>query len=553
MDDVDFRDVASGLFVFIPGLPSRSRKVEPPWHRLIERLRDDLGPAWRVEVFDHSLTATSREDLDQVTRRLAAQMRDWAGDLSTDIDKPDAIILSGHSFGGILARAAYLLDSPAPDTSGQSWTRLVERIVLLGSPNTGYRPNAPSTPRRWRLAYALATPFFDFTIEKVQSGGYWITDLRLRWLEAYRAMTHRPRVVQVLGTDDDLVTRDDILDQQFMPEAKVYEIPDANHAGLVDVDSARDPDRRYKQLKAAILGRPDEQPDEQRIPLSEPTCFILHGIRASALGTWVADLGADFIAEAGGNGVEIVSPDTGYFSAIEFALPGTRRRKVHEFLKLYGDAYAARDPNRFVFAGHSNGTYMMAQALDRVPAMRFRKIYLAGTVLPRRYGWQRLFAQQQVGSRVGGVWTAGSVRVDRATTDVPVGLLCSWLRGLGMTDVGTAGVDGFEHVSVVDVDQRRKFRGGHGSALHERKQLEDVARYLADAENTTGTAERSSSWFERSSRFLGLRPVAWTILIGMLSLLRLGFVKLGQAKGPRVGYGAAFSTAAGVWVLLRTV
>lgn len=504
-------------------------------------------------MFEHGLTATSREDLDQVVRRLAAQIRDWSGELSTDVEAPDAIIIAGHSFGGVLARAAFLLDASTPETPGHPWTKLVRRMVLLGSPNAGYRTNAPGTPLRWRLAYAIATPFFDFTFEKVQAGGYWITDLRLRWLEAYRQDPDRPRVIQVLGTSDFLVTHTDILDQQFMPHAKVYEIPGADHGGLIAIDSAPDPDRRYEQLKTAILGRADEATDAERPPKPEPTAFILHGIRASALGTWVSDLGADFAAAAGPDGVAVVSPDTGYFSAMDFALPGTRRRKVHEFLKLYGDAYASRDPNRFVFAGHSNGTYMMAQALDRVPSMRFRKIYLAGTVLPRRYDWQRLFAQQQIGSRGDDGWTAGQVRVDRATTDVPVGLLCSWLRGLGMTDVGTAGVDGFENASIVDLDQTRRFRGGHGSALKERKQLTKVARYLADADSEPGPTVKSSGWFERISRVLGQRPVAWGMLLSMLAGLGFGFAKLGQAKGARVGYGAAFGTVAGIWVLLRTI
>ena len=553
MDNDDLRDVSRGLFVFIPGLPSRVRTGPPPWKRLVEHLRTDLEPTWRVEVFEHGLTATSREDLDQVVRRLSAQIRDWAGELSVDIDAPDAIIIAGHSFGGVLARAAFLLDASTPETPGHRWTELVRRMVLLGSPNSGYRTDAPGTPLRWRLAYALATPFFDFTFEKVQAGGYWITDLRLRWLEAYRTETRRPRVVQVLGTSDFLVTHADILDQKFMPHAKVYEIPGADHAGLIDIDAAPRPDRRYAQLKAAILGRPDEQVDDERTPEAEPTAFILHGIRASALGSWVQDLGAAFTAESGSTKAQVVSPDTGYFSAIEFALPGTRRRKVHEFLKLYGDAYATRDPNQFVFAGHSNGTYMMAQALDRVPAMRFRKIYLAGTVLPRTYDWQRLFDNRQIGQRIDEAWTPGEVRNDRATSDIPVGILCSWLRGLGSSDVGTAGVDGFENASVRTLDQTRKFKGGHGAALEREEQLVAVAKYLNDAAKEPITAERTSNVFARASRIIGLRLIAWAILSTLGALAGTGLVKLGRAKGPRVAIGTGATAAVGVWALLRSI
>ncbi len=554
MTDADISDVSNGLFVFIPGLPPRAPKEKPPWKSLVQRLRADLEPTWTVKVFEHGLTATSREDLDQVVRRLAAQIRDWAGELSVDIEEPDGIIIAGHSFGGVLARAAFLEDASTADIKGHRWTELVRRMVLLGSPNSGYRTDAPGTPLRWRLAYALATPFFDFTFEKVQAGGYWITDLRLRWLEAYRAETERPRVVQVLGTSDFLVTHTDILDQKFMPDAKVYEIPDADHAGLIAIDRAPDSDRRYRQLKAAILGRPGEKIDPERKVESAPTAFILHGIRASALGTWVEDLGAKFASESGSAETQVVSPDTGYFSAMEFALPGTRRRKVHEFLKLYGDAYASRDPNKFVFAGHSNGTYMMAQALDQVPAMRFRKVYLAGTVLPRRYDWQRLFDNKQIGQRGSdNGWTPGQVRIDRATRDVPVGILCSWLRGLGSSDVGTAGVDGFENVSGRDIDQKQQYKGGHGAALKHPEQLTAIAEYLNDVPGERQFEENRSPVFTRASRFVGLRVVAWLILLTLGALAGTGLVKLGQAKGPRVAIGTGATAGVGLWALLRSI
>ena len=558
MDDADIRDpklhdVQRGLFVFIPGLPARTRRGAPLWQSLVQRLSDDLAPNWRVKVFEHGLTATSRTDLDQVVRHLAAQLRDWTGELSDDVEPPDAIILAGHSFGGILARAAFLHDASTPERPGRRWTELVRRIVLLGSPNAGYRTDAPGTPLAWRLAYAIATPFYDFTIEKVQAGGYWITDLRLRWLEAYRAKVERPPVVQVLGTSDWLVTHDDIVDQQFMPGAKVYEIPGADHGGLISIDTAPDPQRRYLQLKTAIMGRSDEALDERQTPKPEATAFILHGIRASALGTWVQDLGTAYKAASGSEQTKVISPDTGYFSAMEFALPGTRRRKVHEFLKLYGDAYATRDPDRFVFAGHSNGTYMMARALDRVPAMRFKRIYLAGTVLPRRYDWQRLFDDEQIRKDDGNGWEPGDVRIDRATSDVPVGILCSWLRGLGSVDVGTAGVDGFENVAMANFDQSRRFHGGHGAALENEAQLTAIARYLHDGSGDPGPDDATSSMFSRASRLVGLRIVAWIALLGLGALAALGLVKLGRAKGPRVAAATGTAGAVGIWALLRSI
>lgn len=544
---------SGGLFIFVPGLPVR-RRGRPGWVPLIERLRDDLPAGWRVEVFEHDVHATSRRNPDEVVRHLAAQIRDWTGELSTGVEAPAEIILVGHSFGGVLARAAFLHDAGTVDDPRHPWTRLVRRLVLLGSPNAGFRLDAPGTPAAWRLAYALATPFFDFTIERVQSGGYWITDLRLRWLDAFRRLDPKPKVIQVLGTSDWLVTQEDILDHRFMPNTTVYEIPGADHPGLIAIDDAPSPARRYEQLKTAILGRPDEQAAPGTTPVHAPTAFILHGIRASALGTWVSDLATAYRDAAGSDQVEVVSPDTGYFTAMEFALPGTRRRKVHEFLKLYGDAYAGRDPDLFVFAGHSNGTYMMARALDQVPSMRFRRIFLAGTVLPRRFDWQRRLDERQVGSwNPDRTWTPGVVRSDRATRDVPVGILCSWLRGLGSADVGTAGVSGFENVSSVSIDQSRLFKGGHGAALENADQLADIAAYLA-AQPTRAVEERTvSTFFERTSRAVGQGVLAWGVIAGVGVLAGRGLIAIGRARGTGAAIGTGVAGAAGVWTLLRSI
>ncbi|WP_400994789.1 esterase/lipase family protein [Agromyces sp. GXQ0307] len=544
---------SGGLFVFVPGLPVR-RRGRPGWVPLIERLRDDLPDGWRVEVFEHGVHATSRTDPDEVVRHLAAQLRDWTGELSTDVEAPAEIILVGHSFGGVLARAAFLQDAGTADEPGHPWTRMVRRLVLLGSPNAGFRMDAPGTPAAWRLAYALATPFFDFTIESVQSGGYWITDLRLRWLETFRRIQPKPDVIQVLGTSDWLVTKEDILDHRFMPNTTVYEIPGADHPGLIAIDDAPSPARRYEQLKTAILGRPDETPSPVKPIERVPTAFILHGIRASALGTWVEDLATAYREAAGSADALVVSPDTGYFTAAEFALPGTRRRKVHEFLKLYGDAYASRDPDLFVFAGHSNGTYMMARALDRVPSMRFQRIFLAGTVLPRGYEWQKRFDRRQVGHWVSeGEWEPGVIRNDRATRDVPVGILCSWLRGLGSADVGTAGVNGFENVSSATIDQSRLIKGGHGAALENGDQLADIAAYLAAQPTRAVEDHKVSTFFERASRAVGQGVLAWGVIAGVGVLAGRGLVAIGRARGTGAAVGTGVAGAVGVWTLLRSI
>ena len=86
--------------------------------------------------------------------------------------------------------------------------------------------------------------------------------------------------------------------------------------------------------------------------------------------------------------------------------------------------------------------------------MKFKRVYLAGSVLPCEYPWQDRFDLDQV----------GELRNDRRCWDWPVGILCSGLRGIGMKDIGTGGFDGF----YFDNDRTEEvyyYKGGHGEPL----------------------------------------------------------------------------------------
>ncbi|NKX52747.1 hypothetical protein HER39_19655, partial [Arthrobacter deserti] len=108
-----------------------------------------------------------------------------------------------------------------------------------------------------------------------------------------------------------------------------------------------------------------------------PVYFILHGIRASAYDNWIRDL-TDTL-QSGQEQIppekrlpKVVRLDYGFFSAVQFAIRGTRRANIHEFLDSYLAAVLTHQPDGFSFIGHSNGTYMMANVMEEVHAVRFR-------------------------------------------------------------------------------------------------------------------------------------------------------------------------------------
>ena len=173
--------------------------------------------------------------------------------------------------------------------------------------------------------------------------------------------------------------------------------------------------------------------------------------------------------------------------------------------------------------GHSNGTYLFGRSLLAVPAMRFERVLLVGSVLPRGYDWRGRFATGQV----------GELRNDRGSTDVPVGVLCGMLRGLGMTDVGTGGVDGFDwEADALTKLEVRYHPGGHSRALLP-ENLPSLARSSprATARCPTAWSRGVPGWFStlvNAAPWLG-RLLALGLVAGAVALVLAGpFALLGN-------------------------
>lgn len=263
-----------------------------------------------------------------------------------------------------------------------------------------------------------------------------------------------PEVVQLRGTVDTVVEEDDSLDLCQFPKLYFVDVADADHRNLhLPEADATDPEGRYRYLRRAIAERLEAAVPEPEPAAKSPVVFVLHGIRASNR-TWARQV--ETMIHQHAPNAHVVRSSYGYFSALRFALPWVRRRHVHWFQDAYSETLA-RFPNAdFHFIGHSNGTYLLGHALARLPGMRFRRVVLAGSVLPAEYDWAQRFNRRQ----------ADVVHNHCANRDVPVGVLCSALRGLRMRDVGTAGYTGF--LWAGDSARIREFHyhpGGHSAAL----------------------------------------------------------------------------------------
>jgi hypothetical protein len=165
----------------------------------------------------------------------------------------------------------------------------------------------------------------------------------------------------------------------------------------------------------------------------------------------------------------------------------------------------ARFPNaeaKMSYVGHSNGTYLLARALQDYPALRLKRVVFAGSVVRRDFDWRRNFKV---------VSGANDRRVEKvlnyvATKDWVVGILSKAFQPLKLLfDLGSAGHDGFDQYkeSRSEENQRKKnsgkdhegkekdckrlfevhyVAGQHSAALTE-TQWDDIAQFIVSGES----------------------------------------------------------------------
>ena len=150
----------------------------------------------------------------------------------------------------------------------------------------------------------------------------------------------------------------------------------------------------------------------------------------------------------------------GHFWILRFLLPRSRRAKVRWFRRTYRQEFAepARGPDTPPpsIVAHRLGTYILGQALIRDPELRFDKVLLAGSVLPRSFPWDRILERGQV----------QAVRHEYGRDG-------RWARVLGwfVPGTGTSATEGFDVVHPqleqerLDFTSERPFDPAH---MHER-------------------------------------------------------------------------------------
>lgn len=418
------------------------------------------------------------------------------------------IILIGHSLGAMIARKVWVLAHGATPDGGvdpgaaRVWANRIDRIVLLAALNRGWALTSAIEPLKalaWRLGIGygnICRYLFrrDPIIFAFRRGAPFLTTLRLQCLAALREPSIRqPVTVQLIGTNDDYIAPTDNIDFATGQDFFYIESARASHKGLIGLDQRSGGPESVSDFVLALAGTPEEllarsipkedvfdiysgAVDEHGVSAIQKAnaevqhvVFIIHGIRDR--GFWTRRLAQTVkrgFREAGLD-CRTVTSTYGYFPIAPFLLPWIRREKAEWLLDQYVTARSLYPRASFSYIGHSNGTYLLAKAVELCPAVHFERAVFAGSVVGGDDYWTALIARR-IGETLNYV----------ATGDRVVAVFPNGLGKLRLQDLGGAGHDGFRE-GEPNVVNFAYVRGGHSAALDQQR-WQEMARFIVSGE-----------------------------------------------------------------------
>lgn len=513
-------DEKGPLFVLVHGFASKREY----WNEIQEALL----PYGDVLLIHYNNRILSNVDPMELARLIDAHVQKSAAQMS---DRK--IVVVAHSAGALISRRAMLVGQ---QRGGQkNWTDQVSRLVLLAGTNRGWdltsqRPLDMQVTHRWMMQagawFARMTGLGSFVMQ-FEAGSKYVADLRIDWMNFIRGPKgSQIEVVQMLGDIDNIVSEEDNADLRALTSQNSkfahVRVRGTDHGQIVNVAATSELEkyRREKLIMAAT-----EQFSHiisEELPFSVDNTvttivFVLHGIRD--LGEWSTDFESE-LQKKKGAAVRIVSPRYGYLGMGPFLFRGVREKYVKWFMDEYTETlarYPKVQPNDIHFFGHSNGTYLLAKALDSYCALKVGNVVFGGSVVPRDYGWDTHLASGQV----------LKVRNYVGTHDWVVALFPRFFEMPGVrllnNELGSAGSRGFSTQNVENVEYAR---GAHGAYM---TRIPEIVDFLVGTSTTSPKLEKRGAF----GQLLGLGIsvwLTWTILA--TAVIYVGVRVVGSTPSP---------------------
>lgn len=452
----------------------------------------------------------------------------------------DKIILVGHSFGALLARNLYIEACSINHNTSElkhPWCAKVDRIVLLAGMNRGWRIShhlSITNAILWSFGSLISALIWLMVrkfpqIYAIKKGSPFITNLRIRWIQMQnlsdKYQVGNALTIQLLGTIDDMVSPEDNIDLVSGSDFIYIDVPHSGHENVVDMAH-----KKYGQARASVFSQAlfessdnlkalsqlpsDENIENKKTDITD-VVFVMHGIRD--LGYWTHKIARRIISRSRPHGKthKIIATETssyGYFPILSFLSPFKRMEKVSWLMDQYAEALARYPNAEFSYVGHSNGTYLLAKALEDYPLCKFKNVVFAGSVVRRDYDWNKKIENHQVENVLNYV----------ATADWVVGLFPNTLQKIRWQDLGSAGHDGF--AETANIQQIKYITGTHGAALQE-DNWDAIADFVLTGQLTPSPIEITQNYQPLLSRTIGiLAPFIVLIVLGLILFYYVWFL-----------------------------
>ena len=476
----------------------------------------------------------------------------------------DEIVLVGHSMGGMLLRKVVLWGNGIEDdrlggrTGVRPWAGKVSRFVSLASINRGW--SVDPRPAQMGLGRYLAIRIGERLSRwsgsgklhlALQRGAPFVADSRVQWIDLCRGNgpqgAKAPLTFHLLGDKDDVVSRDDAADIGVAKDTLFVMLPDTDHGDIATAlrgEAGSAAESRRRAILAAMQGRKDQLDIDRTPPLAEDLTvtrlvYVMHGIRD--YGDWSETMARAIREEsAKGDGtgtVAVASAKYGRFPMLPFLLYWDRQKNVRWFMDDFTQNKARYPKLQAIdYVGHSNGSYILASALQRYPSLRVNRVYFAGSVVPKHYPWRSLLDQQRVG-------TVANVVADG---DWVVAIFPRFFEQVadwggnrpvdGLLDIGSAGFRGFQ----ASQDPSRKVvnyqfaKGGHGVGVDvsDAAKAQAIAKYMVHGDTSAMTVFENgrspSAWLDVASN---LCWVVWGLLAALLGAVMYFAFRKGRIAG----------------------
>lgn len=531
------------LVVILHGL---GKHIEDWCHALREALPDAdlMVPQYRADILSN---VDPRRVADQLVEYV--HEADQARSQRSDGGQYERVILIGYSMSGLIIRKTYLIAMGYGDdetlvrkAKPMPWATKVERIVLMAAINRGLSTAKPQDAP-WslyilqRLGWAIIPRLgLGQLLAQMRRGSPFVANLRVQWIRLSQAPDFQlPPTIQLLGDLDDVVAEEDNVDVLADANFRYIKVRDTGHASICDFRTAEVGAYRQAKFLQAVTTPIDQLEGDGVVNGHEVgqtidhVAFVMHGIRDMGLWTIRVSEAIETTAQQLGQSVETITAGYGYFPMLRFLFFGARQVNVRWFMDRYTEALARYPQAKISYVGHSNGTYLLASALERYRACRIHHVAFAGSVVPKQYPWDRLRAEERV----------QAVRNDIASADWIVGVFPGLFELLHWADLGTAGHNGFQDDTPKESSFDRYFQGGHGAALAPANHP-SLARFILTGERIPPAqpilVDQQNGLTATLAKLCWL---VWLFIVGVLGLVGLGITAGLMALGlaPALAWG----------------